>query len=64
LRLSGMRTWTAGSVEATTIGASAGRSMRALPASNMLSRLTGPLAVTVSRSGFAERMILIQVGWQ
>ena len=38
--------------------------IRALPASNMLSRSNGPAALTVSRRGFSARMILTLVGWQ
>jgi len=38
--------------------------MSELPTSNMPSRLMGPSAVTVSRSGFSDKMIFIRVGWQ
>jgi hypothetical protein len=37
-------------------------SITALPTSNMLSRLSGPSALTVSRRGFSARMILTLVG--
>jgi hypothetical protein len=39
-------------------------SITAFPASNMLSRSNGPLAVTVSRSGFLAEIIFTLVGWQ
>ena len=42
----------------------AGSPINRLPASNMLSRLSGPSAVTVSRRGLSARMILRLVGWQ
>ena len=38
--------------------------MSELPTSNMPSRLIGPSSVTVSRSGFSDKMIFIRVGWQ
>jgi hypothetical protein len=38
--------------------------MSEVPTSNMPSRLIGPSFVTVSRSGFSDKMILIRVGWQ
>jgi hypothetical protein len=41
-----------------------GFAINMLPASNMLSRLSGPSAVTVSRRGLSARMILRLVGWQ
>src|SRR5215471_14973801 len=38
-------------------------SITMLPASNMLSRSSGPAAVTVSRSGLRATIILRLVGW-
>src|SRR5262245_58554958 len=53
-----------GAARDTDSAALAMSSIMGLPASNMLSRSTGPTDVTVSRKGFWAKMIFTFVGWQ